>query len=372
IQSSAMVVIIWSLLMVVGVWADQLPVNPYQDVNKVANMSASVLWPFQKPAKPTQVDSEIPNEGATTVKAVELSVKLEKAIASEVTDNGGSGCDFPFEAVGSMCYYFSDEQRNFDEASNFCASLSHGHNREVTLAMLDYSTNEDQALLDAASARDASFWVGGATEDNIQWKWQDGRDIYLQARFWGFGEPNNRGNKCTATQVTTNANFIRSYIYDTECMESLNFICQQGCPSDFRRIGNSCYFLSHEVGLDKVHWQDARDYCRSLVVPEGYYADLAVLGLPGQDDYRLMYEFCAQLPDVDIWLGAFAETECEYKWIDGRTLASSSIYWVKSAPYCGDYNHVAIYNYSSRNQTYLIDFPDRYTFPFVCQMFQYD
>ncbi|CAL4103032.1 unnamed protein product, partial [Meganyctiphanes norvegica] len=298
--------------------------------------------------------------------------KLARAITSEVTDNDGLECAFPFEAIGSMCYYFSDEQRNFDEASNLCASLSHGHNCEVTLAMLDYGSNEDQALLDAAAARETIFWVGGETEDNIHWKWQDGRDIYLQARFWGYGQPNNPGNKCTSTKVTMNINFIRSYIYATECMEPLNFICQQGCPFDFRRIGNYCYFLSHEVGLGEVHWQDARDYCRSLVVPEGYYADLAVLGLLGQDDYRLMYELVAQLPGNGAWLGAFAENECEYKWIDGRTLPTSSIYWVYDDPGCGSSDRVCLYNNISYNQTYLHDYSDSDTHSFVCQMFHYD
>ncbi|CAL4086642.1 unnamed protein product [Meganyctiphanes norvegica] len=171
-------------------------------------------------------------------------------------------------------------------------------------------------------------------------------------------------------QNTTNkhTNLTRSYLYNHDCSDSLTFICQVGCPEAFQRIGNHCYMQSEDFGIPHLTWQEARDYCTSLSVPEGYHADLAILGLPDQDDYLFMDIFVTNAPRQ--WLGAFLESECHYKWIDGRELSSQSIYWPDLEPFCGVWKSVIISPSSTR--PYLATEYETNVYPFICQIFQND
>ncbi|CAL4251873.1 unnamed protein product, partial [Meganyctiphanes norvegica] len=94
-----------------------------------------------------------------------------------------SWCESPFQGVNNGCYYFSDIQMNFVQAVDYCESLGNGHDYEITLAMLDYDKEEDQAILDTVARGNKTFWVGGKTENGDQWVWLDGREINLQAPF---------------------------------------------------------------------------------------------------------------------------------------------------------------------------------------------
>ncbi|CAL4204481.1 unnamed protein product [Meganyctiphanes norvegica] len=208
--------------------------------------------------------------------------KCEKVVGYELTS---SGCDPPFENVNNGCYYFSDVQMDFDYVYEYCLNLANDQVHEITLAMLCYEVDQDQSLLNAMAAKNKTFWLGGISDNGDQWQWIDGRDIYITAPFWDLNEPNQVENTCMAAEtgsVTAHEDVAQSKIFDHNCSDILPFVCQTNsikCPPDFILIENFCYLHSKTFGAPNLHWQDARDYCQSLDVYEGYHADLAVLGL---------------------------------------------------------------------------------------------
>ncbi|CAL4186275.1 unnamed protein product [Meganyctiphanes norvegica] len=287
-----------------------------------------------------------------------LSVEIiEKAENISVTS---AYCEAPFEIVNNGCYYFSDVRLNFEDALQFCEVISQGNSiYEVSLVMLDYDREEDQAFLDAVAARNEIVWVGGKTEDGKLWNWIDGREIYLKAAFWDVGAPHNIGNLCVSAKSVTvlQQPHGRAYLYDHECSDTVNIVCQMiKCPPDFIKIGNHCYLQSWTIGAPDGNWQAARDYCQSLEVHEGFHGDLMVLGLQDQDDYHLLNNI-VEGGHLITWIGAHQRdtqgSECSYQWVDGRELPIKSIYWRNDEPDCGGHDSVGIYHSSSVTRAYL-------------------
>ncbi|CAL4247910.1 unnamed protein product [Meganyctiphanes norvegica] len=290
--------------------------------------------------------------------------------SSEVFDASGPGCTYPFEPVGNgNCYFFSDEERNFQGAEIACQSLTQGHEYQAYLAVLGLDRLEDEALLNTVVSKGDTFWVGGQKDDSNIWYWSDDRAIDMEAHYWFYYEPNEDTNECAITNITISTNYNRGHIYDSDCSTSRKFICQTGCPFNFRRIGKFCYLISSELGLSAIHWQDARDYCQALAVPAGHHADLAVLGMPEQDDYHLLNTLLSSY-DSNTWIGGFAETDCNYVWVDGREIPSSSLYWDSngSEPACSTEKFTYLTHVTALNRTYLRDATDG-SRPFICQMF---
>ncbi|CAL4186272.1 unnamed protein product, partial [Meganyctiphanes norvegica] len=310
---------------------------------------------------------------------------IEKADNITITS---AYCEHPFETVNNGCYFFSqssDLKLNFEDALQYCELLSHGNSiYEVSLAMLDYGREEDQAFLDAVAAKSKNndtFWVGGKTEDGKLWTWIDGREIYLHAPFWDIHEPNDINNKCLAAHSVPvlEQPHSRSYVYDHECSDALGIVCQTGsikCPPDFIKIGNHCYLQSWTIDAPDLHWQESRDYCQSLEVHDGFHGDLMVLGLQDQDDYHILNNIVEGSPHYDIWIGAHQRdtqgSACSYQWVDGRELPIESIYWEDSQPLCGTDDSVCIYYHPSiYTRAYLFDTSGKYgARPFVCQMLE--
>ncbi|CAL4103510.1 unnamed protein product [Meganyctiphanes norvegica] len=391
-----MAVITFPILLAVGIWAaGQLPAEAPQVVGDLENHGALVVklpendieipsdqfyvklhqeesqvLSEQLDGKTLQEDGNVPSKTAADLWKHQLPLKPEKPHTSQVFENTDPVCDLHFEQVGNNCYYFSDDKLSFDNALAYCNSLI--HQQFVTLAMLDYSRDEDQELLDAITLKNQSFWVGGQMKDDDNWTWLDGRDIYLGALFWGYHQPDkyNGDKKCLTADVTTHEYFIRSYLFNYNCSVPLNFICQESCPIDFRRIGNHCYFRSDDYEMPEVEWQDARDYCQSLLLTEGYHADLAVLGLPDQDgDYHLMNKLAGSSSKT--WIGGFAiDDEYDFQWIDGRKITNNSIYWGQKEPIWNGFfdSGVLLDRYSGRIN--LGTYPGTHVFPFVCQIFE--
>ncbi|CAL4131169.1 unnamed protein product, partial [Meganyctiphanes norvegica] len=304
-----------------------------------------------------------------TVQALTELVLLENSEDKVKHNNTTSGCEVPFQSVNNGCYFFSDVQKDFNQAVDYCEALSHGHIYEVTLAMLDYDRYEDQALLNAVADRNQTFWLGGKTDDGLQWYWQDGRDLHLDAPFWDVREPDNIENKCTVAETVTKP-FRRSSLYDHDCSDTQHFICQANCPSDFIKLGNYCYLQSWIFELAELSWQDARDYCKTLLVFDGYHADLAVLGLQDQDDYFVINNLMKNHTGYDVWIGAYPDTPCHYQWVDGRELPNESIYWRYDYPKCGDGKSIALEHSSTYEKTYIFDYSSETTLPFICQIFR--
>ncbi|CAL4204483.1 unnamed protein product [Meganyctiphanes norvegica] len=230
-------------------------------------------------------------------------------------------------------------------------------------------------FLNAMAAKNKTFWLGGISDNGDQWQWIDGRDIYITAPFWDLNEPNQVENTCMAAEtgsVTAHEDVAQSKIFDHNCSDILPFVCQTNsikCPPDFIQIENFCYLHSKTFGAPNLHWQDARDYCQSLDVYEGYHADLAVLGLQGQNYYNIMDKLIENYNGW-VWLGAYRNgTECQYQWVDGRELPLDSIYWGTGNPHCGSQSKVCLHQWETSHRTYLLDDSD-YSYPFICQVFQ--
>ncbi|CAL4064325.1 unnamed protein product, partial [Meganyctiphanes norvegica] len=294
----------------------------------------------------------------------------ENVVKNKITS---SGCEYPFQPLNSGCYFFSDVQMDFDLATSYCAGLADEHTHEVTLAMLGYDIGNDQALLQAVVDNGMSFWVGGKKGEDDQWVWQDGRDIYIDAPFWDLEEPDEVENLCMVIHPSNNS-ISRAFVYDHDCSGTVKAVCQAGnikCPEGFIRIENYCYLQSLPNELPDRTWQEARDYCQALFVPEGYHADLAVLGLEDQDDYHSINNILPEGYHFSTWIGAYRDTECSYKWLDGRELPQESFYWSEDYPYCGEHDdHVIIYHQSSNNRAHLYDSIGDLASPFICQMYK--
>ncbi|CAL4124836.1 unnamed protein product [Meganyctiphanes norvegica] len=363
------------LLMAVSAWAEQQTVNRSGFVNN----TDSSLKTEKIPVETHQEDGEIQKKNASISRADEMDLNVHRDLIDNIYVKDDSGCHTPFQSIGNGCYYFSDDSgvvHDFAGAQQYCDSISHAHIlSKTTLAMLAFDTDDDLALLDAISKRGNVYWMGGNTLDSVTWNWVDDREVYLPAPFWFDNEPNEAENKCMIAQRYTNDNFVRAYIYDYQCDESLNFICQAqniNCPNEFRRIGNFCYFISEEVGGIPFTWQDSRDYCQSIAVPEGYHVDLAVLGLPDQGDiYHLMTDLVSGYEYINTWVGASGDSECRFDWIDGRTFLESNFYWYPIEPDCVSTELVFIYRPGSlHNRTFLYGHPESSVYPFICQMFK--
>ena len=104
---------------------------------------------------------------------------------------------------------------------------------------------------------------------------------------------------------------------------------------------------------------------------DGYYTDLAVLGLADQDDYRLMRELLGRDPPEDVWIGAHGDNHCNFNWVDGRELPQESIFWYSLSPSsCDTQQHVEINFPSFTNRQVLYNENGDNMYPFICQMFQ--
>lgn len=298
-----------------------------------------------------------------------LAVKDCESVEKNLT---GLGCDHPFQIVNDGCYMFSDFQLDYDQAIDYCKSLEHGHMYEISIAMLDYNRYEDQAVLDAVADKDSTFWLGGSTTDGANWYWNDGRAVDIKGLFWEFHEPNEQWNMCmVADTVTLLTTHKRAYAYDHTCSDSLNFICQTGdikCPPEFIKFGKHCYMQSWNIGVPKLPWDAAREFCKSLNVPSGFHADLVVLGLEDQDDYFLINNLIPDDFTNGAWIGAHQEDTCSFKWVDDRVLALESIYWHSNDPNCGSDHGVHLRSYGSKPSKYFLDDPDTTSKSFVCQM----
>ncbi|CAL4111860.1 unnamed protein product, partial [Meganyctiphanes norvegica] len=351
-------------------------IEPHQDVSEIAVEHALIVKTDQLAKEYLQVNSDINIQNFSFAGTDQLTTEKNQVNKElNIFHKASSMCELPFEQVGNQCYYFSDSQRSFDDALAYCKSLAFGHPREVTLAMLDYGWEEDQALLDAVMDKNITFWVGGTTEDGDHWTWVDNREVDMQATYWWRDEPNEVNNKCLVAHVCEETDYQNrkwGQIYDSNCGNYSNFICQTGninCPDSFQRIGNHCYFLSASVGLPTVKWHEARDYCQSLSVHKGYHADLAVLGLPDQDDYPLMDHLVGE--HFSSWIGATADNVCDdYEWIDGRSLPLSSIDWCFEEEDCGVTNNVFLDRDNLPHNRTCLSTYHRGGAYFACQMFK--
>ncbi|CAL4227080.1 unnamed protein product [Meganyctiphanes norvegica] len=365
-------VIILSLLLALGVQANQMPLKDPLDNSENAIESAPVVSVDLFPVKSYKLDNEFANTVSSSSLADQHPVESEVPPTTADKEKAGTTCKYPFEAVDNHCYLFSDVQMNFLEAIKYCENLSYGHTQEITLALLDHNNDKNQALLGAAAQKNITFWLGGKTEDNNKWKWLTNRDVDLMSPFWYENEPNEATNKCMVAKVNTHNTISRSYIHDNDCNDSLNFICQTGCPLGFLLMSNQCFFVSENIGLPHLSWQEARDYCESLSVPVGYHSDLAVFDHLDHDSFHLMNSLATSYTFSNTWIGLLSENDCEYKWIDGTSLPTTSNYWQSSDPICGNHNRGRLYYSTSNRRTYLGDATDSYNYPFICQIFKND
>jgi hypothetical protein len=103
--------------------------------------------------------------------------------------------DCEFLSLGSRHYYFCDDQRTWEEASEHCAAMPGLHLVEID------DEDENEFIFDHIADK---TWLGGHDGEGMQegrWRWNDGRAFYdvdegvLEDAFvdWYFNEPNNQG-----------------------------------------------------------------------------------------------------------------------------------------------------------------------------------
>ncbi|CAL4063745.1 unnamed protein product, partial [Meganyctiphanes norvegica] len=255
-------------------------------------------------------------------------------------------CPTNFIALGTQCYFFSDIKEPWHEALGVCEGLGDFLDMEVSLAVMDVgpdSEKQNKLLLSTILDNNNNYWLGGhAEEGSREFKWDDGRLIDPTYSYWYHEDPTDIGN-CVSVNITPGG-ITRAYLYSTDCSASLNVVCQTtppdlipkpDCPSFFKDVGGYCMVFSKYLGAEKMTWDDARSFCRQLGVSGT--VDLAVLGIKGEQDQKVLSEILATGED-STWLGVRKESgNSSMFWIDGRPVDPTAYYWYHSEdPNLGD------------------------------------
>ncbi|XP_045588147.2 C-type lectin domain family 10 member A-like [Procambarus clarkii] len=124
-------------------------------------------------------------------------------------------------------------------------------------------------------------------------------------------------------------------------MIMLSLASASACTAPFTLVGGGCYYFEQTLML----WEDARDYCRSLV-SEGYSTDLAVVHSCDQLGAIWEHVLIEYGERVTLWIGGTDTTqEGSWKWVNGDTVPSGVPYWTPNRPIVDDTrNHLALHS----------------------------
>ncbi|XP_044309952.1 CD209 antigen-like protein E isoform X2 [Varanus komodoensis] len=101
--------------------------------------------------------------------------------------NVSSPCPTKWTAEGKMCYFFSKQKYNWNDAFSYCTS------RRAHLVSI--WSDEEAAFLIANLDKSAKYWLGLTyLAKEKKWQWKDD-DQSLSISFWNKGEPQKGGNK---------------------------------------------------------------------------------------------------------------------------------------------------------------------------------
>ncbi|KAK7082454.1 hypothetical protein SK128_026760 [Halocaridina rubra] len=137
-------------------------------------------------------------------------------------------CPEPFEAVGDQCYYFSTSELEWQEARDFCKTLSAENTSD--LAVFDLACEDYRRIfLHVANQGYLYFWIGGSDLGHEgYWTWIDGRPIDLTASYWDAAEPEaSMDYNCLVMSPQTEY-ISRWRLRDNGCNSVRYFVCQLG------------------------------------------------------------------------------------------------------------------------------------------------
>lgn len=142
--------------------------------------------------------------------------------------SAGVICPEPFEFIHEHCYYFSQEALAWQDARDFCKSLTTTDHAD--LAVFDLTCEDYKHIfLRADEENQVEYWVGGTDEHHEGfWTWLDGRPIDLRASYWYDESPISAPDyNCLLIELISEV-LGRWRLGNVECMQRFYFICQLG------------------------------------------------------------------------------------------------------------------------------------------------
>ncbi|KAK8749388.1 hypothetical protein OTU49_017526 [Cherax quadricarinatus] len=134
-----------------------------------------------------------------------------------------AACHSPFVIVGNECLYFHEGYMNWNDAKDYCRSLSSSeYNSDLaTVDSCEQLGDIHQHILLEYSP--LWHWIGGTDSyEESDWHWLTGGTVPVSTPFWYPGHPLlNTTLNCLALQQYT------GYFFDYSCTSHGPFICEE-------------------------------------------------------------------------------------------------------------------------------------------------
>ncbi|CAG0904857.1 unnamed protein product [Cyprideis torosa] len=237
-------------------------------------------------------------------------------------------CDSPFTAVtGGHCYFRSYRllRLSWGDAQSACQQL-HPRGTLAEFESVDEILDATLFLMDSNNCSDwqegpsdAGPWIGGLeVSDSNEFAWGSTNTSILYTN-WNTGEPNSPGFE-DGIALNCAANFEWQ---DVAAEVHLPFLCEippnaptiaLTCPEGFILLGESCYALRDEQGMN---WDDSQTYCASLA-PGGKLIEIETA-----EEFYAVFSYLRENPPPSCgpayWIGAEEREGSDYfEWASTR------------------------------------------------------
>ena len=133
-------------------------------------------------------------------------------------------CPPGWEREGDRCYFFSQEEKSWQEAEETCKETHKGHLASVTSEQVHQYLQE----------KDFSFWIGGFKKNvsepvnkDSKWVWTDCSE-WIFDEGWDEEQPSNGPEKCVEYK---NKNQHKNVWQNGMCSNERKFVCsKEVCP----------------------------------------------------------------------------------------------------------------------------------------------
>ncbi|XP_071536597.1 C-type lectin domain family 17, member A-like [Panulirus ornatus] len=135
-------------------------------------------------------------------------------------------CPEPFQLLGENCYYFATETMSWEEARDYCRSLS--QNYASDLAVFDFTCDDYRHIFAhmSVTAITPAHWIGASQLGHQgYWTWIDSRPMDLSASYWREDEPMST-HEWNCAQILKEGGFQRFCLISNNCSNSRHFVCQ--------------------------------------------------------------------------------------------------------------------------------------------------
>ncbi|XP_039674876.1 galactose-specific lectin nattectin-like [Perca fluviatilis] len=132
--------------------------------------------------------------------------------------SGPGSCPPGWTQLGSRCFIFNFQGKNWIDAEIFCLSL--GGNLASVHSEKEHSFLRD--FIRRVTGANKTSWIGGfdSAKEGV-WQWTDGSKFDYKP--WGAGEPNNRGGAEHCLEM----NFKEKVWNDEQREKILPFVCSK-------------------------------------------------------------------------------------------------------------------------------------------------